>query len=190
MSSKPRDTDLWGDDSVGPRARVTLDEQSLESIRQYILRKTVVKPNPMAAIQHAGLQSIPTGGFFTGYLVTFDTMFFDTHKMVDLDNDRIVIRTPGFYKVTAQCTFAPGAGGGFRGMLIALDGNAARYVYQTSNITVEDMLQTSTTFKLSLNQYLQLVVAQNSGAALDIYGNNFGQPHKTELFAELLFPTK
>lgn len=125
---------------------------------------------PCARVYNSVDQSIPNA---TGTVLAFDSERFDTDDIHDTTthNSRLTCNTAGKYQITVQIRWGSSATG-FRQVQIRL--NAA-----TNICTVRqgahgaDMQVFSTLYDLAVDDYLEVVVYQNSGAALNVgaYGN-------------------
>jgi len=104
--------------------------------------------------------------------VPFDTERFDTDTMHDnvTNNTRITFTTAGKYQVSAGYHFAASAGGTYRVGYIRLNGTTSIAYRQTgpSGVVIPLRETLSTLYQFAANDYVELMVAQDSGGALDI----------------------
>lgn len=118
-----------------------------------------------AAISHSTTQSIPDD---TSTAILMDTEDFDTDTMHDLvtNNERITFNTAGKYIIG----FAIRIGGnqtGIRTAFIRLNGTTTLVENVLRDpTTVEEIQLASTLFDFAVNDFIELIMNQNSGAAL------------------------
>jgi hypothetical protein len=72
---------------------------------------------PFCELQTAAVQAL-TGSAFTNLNLT--TVIEDTNGMADVANNRIIIKTDGFYRILGQCTYATGVA--HRGVFLVKNG--------------------------------------------------------------------
>lgn len=124
---------------------------------------------PTVRAFHNANQSIPGNAAFTTVLLNSER--FDTASMhrTDVDTSRLTIATPGIYLLTANVTWESN-GTGAREVNIRKNGTAliARVV-QPGDAAANTTDQSATTVaKLAAGDFVEVVVRQNSGAALNI----------------------
>lgn len=113
--------------------------------------------------------------------LTFNSERWDTDAIHDTTTNtgRLTCKTAGIYNIYGSVQFAASATG-YRYLLIRLNGSTfiASHGHTEVEAIVEDM-SISTEYSLAVNDYVELMVHQNSGGALDVnasanYSPEFG----------------
>lgn len=118
---------------------------------------------PACRVYHNANQSIAAS---TETTLAFNSERFDTNTMHDTvtNNSRITINTAGVYVVTASVAFAAGTGTWTSYATIRVDGTTTIASQQhLAPTTLGTNISLSTIYKLSVGQYLEVRVWQNSG---------------------------
>lgn len=116
--------------------------------------------------------NISTTSGASALALTFNSERYDTDGMhsTSVNTDRITINTAGLYVITADVWFASNATGR-RAAFVNLNGivTITGLVISATNGDDTDM-NLATTYKLAAGDYLQVLVQQNSGGALNVRG--------------------
>lgn len=123
---------------------------------------------PAARVYNSANVSIPNN---TDTALPFDSERFDTDAIHDpaSNNTRLTCKTAGKYAIGGQSRFNGVAGGAYRLAKILLS-PAGRYIAFTVGPplgTLEVHQNVQTIEQLAVNDYVELVVAQDSGGALN-----------------------
>lgn len=135
--------------------------------------------SPSCRVYRTTNQSIPN---VTGTAVAFDAERWDTDNIHDpvTTNSRLTCRTAGKYLIFGGVEISYAAGGSFRQVSITLNGTGNFIQVQRGNPgTAISELVVSTVYDLAVSDYVELVVGQDSGAALNVnaspsYSPEFG----------------
>lgn len=123
---------------------------------------------PACRVFNSAVQSIPTGG--TGAALTFDSERFDTDNMHSTSSftSRITFNTAGLYIVTGYAGFAGSAAGAIRAFQIRLNGVTV-LATQLAPVGATHNSQSTVTagWKFAVNDYVELLLIQDSGGALN-----------------------
>jgi hypothetical protein len=126
---------------------------------------------PCARVTHNANQSIANS---TPTVLAFNTERYDTVPLHDTstNNERLTCKTAGKYQITASIEWSPNATGG-RQIYIRLNGTTQiTPTHQVTATAAGTMGQTATTlYDLAVNDYVDVVVTQNSGGALNVTTN-------------------
>lgn len=135
---------------------------------------------PIARVFHNANQSIATA---TLTALAFNSETYDTHAFHNtaVNNSRLTVPTglDGVYIATAMIIWDLGATGD-RFLGIRLNGSAilARLLWGAEAANNNDQMTVSTPpFRLAATDYLEAVVIQGSGAALNVLGTAGNEPH-------------
>jgi hypothetical protein len=126
-----------------------------------------------AKVKKSANQSIPNA---TSTVITWDQEQYDTDTMHDVtvNNSRITFNRAGKYVIVAQGWWAANATG-YRD--ISLRRNGSQFIASTRFPTVGSTTQTfqncTMVFEMSVGDYCEVVVIQNSGGALDFLVSDF-----------------
>jgi hypothetical protein len=124
---------------------------------------------PTVRAFHSANQSIPGTAAFT--TVQFNSERFDASSIhrTDVDTSRITIATAGVYVISANVTWAPNTAGA-RELNIRKNGTTViARVVQPGDPTVNTTDQSvTTTAKLAAGDFIEVVVRQNAGVALNL----------------------
>jgi len=129
-----------------------------------------------ARVYHSVAQSIPHN---TWTVLAFDSQHYDTDNIHDpvTNNSRLTCKTAGKYVIWFFIRFLASATG-VRGILIRLNGitSIGNQAYTSpASGDAQTALNISMTKDLVVNDYVEVVVFQNSGAALNVeYGWEIG----------------
>lgn len=122
---------------------------------------------PCARVTHNANQSTTTGVSFT---LAFNTERFDTDTIHDTvtNNSRLTCKTAGKYLVTGNVSFAANATG-IRQLQIKLNGatTVGAVGWSASSAGTTDLVVV-TLYDMAVNDYVELIAAQNSGGALNV----------------------
>jgi Tfp pilus assembly protein FimT len=128
---------------------------------------------PAARVFHNAAQSITSA---TTTAIAFNSERYDTDTIHDTvtNNSRLTCKTAGKYAITGQVEFASSATGN-RQLFLRLNG-ATTIAYKTQaavNGLITNM-DVSTQYDLAVNDYLEVLVWQDSGGSLNVNssGNN------------------
>lgn len=129
---------------------------------------------PSVRIRRSTSQSIPDTAetVITGLNVEST----DLNQMHDtaVNDSRITFQVPGYYRIAATVLWEPQATPvGFRRLFIRKNGEAANIasaLIKDAHSTLAHPQYASTTFRFQYGDYIEMVVAQNSGGALDATG--------------------
>jgi len=143
--------------STGKTDKTEFDEHTTSTVH--------IGLNPACRVYHNAAQSIPNG---VGTALAFNSERFDTDTMHDLvtNNSRITCKTAGIYLMSASIEYAESAVG-IRAVYFILNGGTA-IGHITQNASSNMRQSASTIYSLSVNNYLECFVYQNSGGVLDI----------------------
>ena len=103
-------------------------------------------------------------------VLTFNSECFDTDAIHDTitNPSRLVCKTAGLYLIVGHVRFASNPTG-FRYIYIRVNGTTSLGVQETPAVSgVPTILSVATLYQLAVNDYVELVVFQNSGAALNV----------------------
>jgi hypothetical protein len=138
---------------------------------------------PGALVYHSTSQSIPD---CTYTILSFDSEKYDTDSIHDTvtNNSRLTCKTAGKYYIWGTVCFA-GNSTGYRSMYIGLNGyDVSNFiaVVENNNIGTNNLdLHVSVVWPLAVNDYVVLIVWQNSGSPLTVYADT-GSNHYTPNF--------
>ena len=143
---------------------------------------------PLAHVSRTTNQSIPTG---TGYTaLTFDSERFDTANLhrTDADSGRLTAPIAGAYLVTANVTWDPNNAGA-REINLRRNGNTlvARVVQLNGGVNTVDQSVTQI-LRLNAGDFVEVVVRQTSGVALDAITSGAGGDFSPEFSASWIAP--
>lgn len=120
-----------------------------------------------ARVYHDASQSIADA---TAAVLAFNTERYDTDTIHDTvtNNSRLTCKTAGKYRITANVQWAAN-GTGSRGVYIRLNGVTpiAYELIATASTTLKTIQEVTTVYDLAVNDYVEMVVYQNSGGALN-----------------------
>lgn len=126
-------------------------------------------PNiPVARVYHSLDQTIPNA---TDTVLAFDSVEYDNDNMYDAGNNtRLTCKTAGKYRITACVMWVPNTTG-IRQLEIRKNGTL--YIGSTKITPVqqanrETVQVTTCTYNLSAGDYVEVLVKQESGGALDV----------------------
>ncbi len=125
-----------------------------------------------ARVHHSLDQSIPDD---TATRLSFDSERYDTDAihLILTNNSRLTCKTAGIYLIVAQASFYPGSAGE-RYISVAMNGGTD-LASQEWKVPYPGwcMMHVSTIYDLAVNDYVELVVFQNSGDPISIlsWGN-------------------
>lgn len=123
---------------------------------------------PAVRVFRSANQSIATA---TLTALAFDQTRYDTDNVHDTvtNNSRFTCKTAGKYAITGNVSFAANATG-FRRALIRLNGttNIAAANQLSVTASLEAYLNVRCDYDLAVNDYVELVVEQTSGGALNV----------------------
>lgn len=122
---------------------------------------------PAARVYHSVAQSIATA---TVTALAFDSERFDNDSIHDVttNNSRLTCKTAGKYLISGSVTFASNATG-FREVYIRINGGVSIALVNSPAISgASTRLHVSTLYALSVGDYVELLVYQDSGGALDV----------------------
>lgn len=142
----------------------------MQQLAQAMDTRTVGKPR--CKLVAAANQSVNSGSSTT---VDFagSTPVYDTNAMADIANDQIVVRTAGWYRISARTVWASNSSG-YRSLVVQR--NAAEFVvddYRAAapgQVTIATV--TSEPILLAVNDTIRLLGVQTSGAALNLTSAN------------------
>lgn len=127
---------------------------------------------PRIKLQRSTDQSIPNG-VLTG--VIFDApvepeAWNSDNMWAAITPGRIICKTPGVYLVMAEAGFAVGLGGNYRFGYIAKSGSALRYGadVRVPQAAAQATIRCADAISLNANDFVEFVIYQDSGAALNI----------------------
>ena len=103
-------------------------------------------------------------------VLTFNSERFDTDAIHDTvtNPSRLVCKTAGLYLIVGHVRFASNATG-FRYTYIRVNGTTSLAVQETPAVSgFPTILSVATLYQLAVNDYAELLVYQNSGAALNV----------------------
>ena len=132
-----------------------------------------------ARVYNSAAQSISNS---TETTVTFDTEYFDTDTIHSTSSNtgRLTATTDGVYIIVFNFAFTTNATG-HRKIIMKLNGSTEIAIFEVdTNQNDEQIGQVSTVYKLSATDYVEVIVWQNSGGALNLksavssYSANFG----------------
>lgn len=130
-----------------------------------------------ARVYHSAAQAIVTA---TPTALAFDSERFDTNAIHDTstNNSRLTCKTAGVYVISASVQFAANATG-LRAVNIVVNGSV--YIAPMRFMAVTDagnasLVTNTTIYQLAVNDYVQVLVQQNSGANLNVLANGNFSP--------------
>ena len=151
-----------------PHAEYALDTELTALQGQVNEHKADLTPHlvPACFVYKSTAQSVAHSSYA---LLTFDVEKFDTHEMHDnsIDNSRITIPVDGKYLVVGSCSYASNATG-YREAQLTVNGVAIRTTRQNAVSGVETEFTVEIVRDFTAGQYIQLLVRQNSGGALNL----------------------
>ncbi|MGE5592880.1 MAG: hypothetical protein ACM3X3_04240 [Betaproteobacteria bacterium] len=122
---------------------------------------------PAARVCHNAAQSIAN---VTNTVLAFNSERFDTDGIHDtaINNSRLTCKTAGKYYIAGNVRFASNSTG-FRELNIILNGSTiiARVALPAASAS-PTVLQIATVYDLAVGNYVELIVYQNSGGALNV----------------------
>jgi len=124
-------------------------------------------PLPACRVYNNVALSIPNA---TGVALTFNSERYDSDGMHDTvtNNNRITCKTAGVYVITTNVEFVAN-GTGNRQLYIRLNGSTViGYVTDVPSGSVAHIANLTVPYALVVNDYLEVLVAQTSGAALNV----------------------
>ncbi len=131
---------------------------------------------PAARAYHSVNQSLADS---VDTVLALDSERFDTDAIHDpvTNNSRLTCRTAGKYLILAHVRFAP-SGTGNRSAYIRLNGTTVLAHDRRTNTGATDatVLTLATLWDLAVNDYLELIARQTSGAALNVDANPAQSP--------------
>jgi hypothetical protein len=150
-------------------ARALLQEQHDEILDFHNTHMASKSPHPnvpSCRVYHSIAQSIPDSTFTS---LAFDTEKFDNDTMHDVavDNNRITIKTAGRYLILATATFDSNATG-YRQIAIRINASTKKIGIHPVVNGAYTMLNTFMPTEFIVGDYLDVLVWQNSGGALDV----------------------
>lgn len=100
--------------------------------------------------------------------LTFNSEIYDQDTIHDTGSNtsRLTCKTAGKYSIVGHVNFANG-GGAIRSVMIKVNGSDV-IAWDTSNFLTVPNLSISTLYDLSVNDYVELLVYQDSGGALNV----------------------
>jgi hypothetical protein len=121
--------------------------------------------HPCARVSNTADQSIPHA---TLTALAFDTERFDTDGIHDTvtNNSRLTCKTAGKYQITAQVRWQSNATG-YREIRIRLNGTTQICIVRQGAHGL-DMQVVTTLYDLGVDDYVEVMVYQNSGGALNV----------------------
>lgn len=163
----------WADDSGGG---TPITAAKLNNVEQGI---TDAHLQPCARVYHNAAQSINDA---TDTVLAFNSERFDqvggaTSNQHDnsTNNSRLTCRYAGVYAITANVQFA-GNGTGDRYLFLRLNGTTKiTQVHVTADATENDLVVT-TDYALAVNDYVEALVHQSSGGALNVQATGNWSP--------------
>jgi hypothetical protein len=121
-----------------------------------------------ARVFHNAAQSIANNATAA---LAFNSERNDTDTIHDTvtNNSRLICKTAGIYQITGQATFAANATG-IREVGIRLNGSTFLADSNKNNVgaSIDARLSVTTIYNLAVNDYVELIVFQNSGASLNV----------------------
>jgi hypothetical protein len=152
-----------------------LDDANIASGAAMALSKLAVVP--AARVFHSAAQSIASG---VNTALAFNSERFDTNVIHDtaVNNSRLVCKTAGVYVIAGQVEWAGSASSGVREVHIRLNGGAtlAKQQVGQEQTSFAVPMSVATEYALALNDYVELVVFQNTGGAVDVLANGSYSP--------------
>lgn len=131
---------------------------------------------PSCKVYHNQDQSIVSS---TLTALAFNSERWDTDNIHDVatNNNRLVCKTPGKYLVIGQVMFATNSTG-VRSLSIRQNGSTTMATTSSTSLTgQETSLGVSTILDLDVNDYVELLVYQNAGTALNVLDNQQRSPY-------------
>lgn len=139
----------------------------------------LASPVPQVRVTNSAVQSIPNS---TLTALTFDTETFDSgtpsNNMHDTGSNtsRLTCRVAGLYQITGLVEFATSATG-VRIAALKLNGTISLpggTVSVQSSSGTPSITQITTSYRLAVSDYIELIVWQNSGGSLNTYVGDTG----------------
>ena len=126
--------------------------------------------NIAARVYSAIDQEIPSG---PPTVLSFELERFDTDEMHEsvTDPSRLTIRTGGKYQISAMVQFAAAAVGAGTLRSVAIRLNGTTIIAQQAGSSAQDVVwgaSLSTLYQLKVGDFLEVVVEQDSGVALNV----------------------
>lgn len=125
---------------------------------------------PACRVYHNAAQGTTTG---VSVALAFNSERYDTNTMHDTvtANTRVTIKTAGVYVFTATVSFANN-GTGFRQVGLLLNGVAyIALVHCPAIVGDQTHVSIPTTYKLAVNDYIEVMAQQTSGGNLNVNSN-------------------
>lgn len=154
--------------------------EAQEARRLYRLLRTYLIPQPggiSARVFNTAAISITTSG--TNQALTFDSETYDLGDLhsTSVNTGRLTFPYAGTYIVSGHVEFASNATG-YRQAFIRRNGSEALASLLVPAVNgAVTVLSVSTLFLFAVNDYVELVVTQTSGAALNVDAVNFYTPY-------------
>jgi hypothetical protein len=128
--------------------------------------KIHIGDNPAARVYHDAAQSIANN---TLVALAFNSERYDNDTMHDnaTNNSRLTAKTAGKYHIVGNVEFEANASN-TRALIIRLNGATNISFLQVPPAAVATNLVISTTYSLSVGDYVELIAYQNSGGALNV----------------------
>ncbi|MEV6638096.1 hypothetical protein AB0M54_45975 [Actinoplanes sp. NPDC051470] len=149
-----------------------LTNHTKTALEQAVLNKPI-------GMLNAGVtgQTVASSGTFS--LMNIQNVVFDTDDICDPTNSKLIIRTPGIYRLTAQTCWLPPANNaaatGFRGAGIRVDINTFPSIVSMLPITsVAARLNTSVLHRLNVGSQVWLLGAQTQSGSNLTTATDFG----------------
>jgi len=126
------------------------------------------KVQPNARAFHNVAQSIPNA---TNTVVALNSERWDSGGVHDnvTNNSRLTATEAGVYVITGAIQFAPNATG-FRGVLLRVNGST--FIASNEMLVIDGVnnmeINTQSIWRFNVNEYVEMLVVQNSGGALNL----------------------
>lgn len=127
-----------------------------------LVASRITDMNPLCIMKrNADFNHNSTGNWLK---VPIDTVLEDTDSMADVTNNKIVIKTPGLYRVSALGNFASVALGPFD-IYVSIYKGGVGCVYSSGRTSTTNAMWLISTrlIRLAVNEYLELYAYQNTG---------------------------
>jgi len=123
-----------------------------------------------ARVYHDADQSTATG---TQTALAFNSERWDTDGIHDTvtNNSRLTCKTAGKYVISLTVVFEASAAGNYRRLYFKVDNTtyiATATIFPVSGGSVETSPSLAAIYDLNVNQYVEAIVVQDSGGALDV----------------------
>lgn len=161
-------------------------EAALDDIRTVVDQHAseINRAKPACRVYNDTIQSIPNNALT---VLSFNGELYDNDTMHDnaTNNSRITIKTAGKYRLSAIVEFASNATG-IRQILLRVNGTIYIGAVTTDAFTTTQQMNVHADYQLAVGDYVEVIVYQNSGGALNVSNSSSTSRYKCEFMASLI----